>query len=421
MRPAETAAQLSTFERRGAGTDAERRAAAWLAGELRDARREATLETFWCRPNWPLAHAWHALLAIAGSLVMVSHAVVGGALVLAALLFILGDWLIGRSPGRRLTRERASQNIVSPPPATAAPATAGPASAASPAGGDDRVTLIVTANYDAGRTGLVYRRRLRVTAARLKRVAGGGRLTPGWLGWVVIELVWLIVVAVLRRGGAAGTPIGIAQLIPTAALVIELAGLLELAGAPFGPAAGDNASGTAVALALVRALDAAPPRRLRVQLVLQGAGDGAMVGLRRHLRSHRRQRTRRNTIVLGIGPAGAGRPAWWMSDGSLIPLRYPARLRRLARTLAAPGGAGRRGRGVTPAFPARVAGIPALAIGCLDDRGLVPRSHQRTDGPEAFDPAAADALLEFALTLVDAIDADLGDATGRSAAAPAVA
>jgi Peptidase family M28 len=413
MRPVETAAQLSTFERRGAGTDAERRAAAWLAGELRAARREASLETFWCRPNWPLAHAWHCLLAIAGSLVMVSHAVVGGALVLAALLFILGDWLTGRSPGRRLTRERASQNVVSP--------LAAPPTAASPVASDDRVTLIVTANYDAGRTGLIYRERLRATTARLKRVAGGGRLTPGWLGWVVIELVWLIVVAVLRRGGAAGTPIGIAQLIPTAALVIELAGLLELAGAPFGPAAGDNGSGTAVALALVRALDAAPPRRLRVQLVLQGGGDGAMVGLRRHLRAHRKQLTRRNTIVLGIGPAGAGRPAWWISDGSLVPLRYPARLRRLAHAIAGPAGAGRRGRGVTPAFPARVAGIPALAIGCLDDRGLAPRSHQRTDAPDVLDPAAADALLEFALTLVDAIDADLGDATGRSAAAPAVA
>ncbi|HTU95830.1 MAG TPA: hypothetical protein VMF14_08305, partial [Solirubrobacteraceae bacterium] len=116
MRPVETAAQLSAFERRGAGSDAERRAAAWLAGELRAARREAALETFWCRPNWALAHAWHALLAIAGSLVMVSHAVVGGALVLVALLCVLGDWLTGRSPGRRLTRERASQNVLRAPP-----------------------------------------------------------------------------------------------------------------------------------------------------------------------------------------------------------------------------------------------------------------------------------------------------------------
>ena len=80
-----------------------------------------------------------------------------------------------------------------------------------------------------------------------------------------------------------------------------------------------------------------------------------------------------------------------------------------------------RGRGASPALPARAAGIPSLTIGCVDGRGLAPRSHQRTDLPEALDPGAMDALLELALTLVDAIDADLARATDRSAAAPAAA
>jgi hypothetical protein len=92
MQAAETATRLTEFERRGAGTDAERRAAVWLAGELRSARRHTYLETFWYRPNGALAHAWHRLIAIAGSLVMVSHAELGGVLVLVALISILGDW-----------------------------------------------------------------------------------------------------------------------------------------------------------------------------------------------------------------------------------------------------------------------------------------------------------------------------------------
>jgi hypothetical protein len=417
MRPVETASRLTEFDRRGAGTDAERRAAVWLTRDVRSSRRAASMQTFWTRPNWALAHAWHCLLALAGALLMVSHPRLGGALVLAALVSIVADALTGYSPGRRLTREHASQNVVSAP--------TGASGANGSGAGDQRMRLLVTANYDAGRAGLVYRSRLRSAAAGLRQVAGDGRLTPGWLGWLSIQLVWLLVVAVLRDGGASGPGIGIAQLIPTAALVVELALLLELAGAPFGPAAGDNAAGTAVALALVRALDAAPPRHLKVDLVLQGAGEAGMTGLRRHLRSHRRELTSANTIVLGIGPCGVGRPCWWVSDGPLMPLRFLARLRALAHQAGGPGShvgaVPHRGRGVSPALPARAAGIPAITIGCVNTQGIAPRSHQAGDVAGKLDPMAMDRLVEFALSLVDAIDADVARTAGGRAAAPAAA
>ncbi len=414
MSASDTARRLTAFEGRGAGTDAERRAAVWLASQVRASRRRATLETFWCRPNGALAHASHVLLAIVGSLLAVHHPVLGGAIVLAALLCVVGDAVTGHSIGRRLTREHASQNVVSP--AGAAVATAG----------ERRVRLIVTANYDAGRAGLAYRNWLRVSVARGKRLAGGGRLTPGWLGWLGIAMVWLLIVAALRHGGAGGIPIGVIQLIPTAGLVIALALLLELGSAPFGPAAGDNGAGTAVALALVRALDAAPPARLDVELVLQGAGEAGMVGLKRHLRARRRELRAGNTIVLGVAAAGAGQPGWWVSDGPLVPLSTLGRLRRLAARAGAgndgPGARPHRGRGTSPALPARMRRLPALTIGCLDDRGLAPRSHQAGDRADALEPRALDALLRFGLALVDAIDADLARAASdRSRAAPAAA
>jgi hypothetical protein len=71
------------------------------------------------------------------------------------------------------------------------------------------------------------------------------------------------------------------------------------------------------------------------------------------------------------------------------------------------GAAPYRGRGAAPAFPARLAGLPAIAIGCLDERGLAPRSHQPGDTPDDLDDASIRATLELALALVDAIDADL--------------
>ena len=403
MQALETATQLTRFERRGAGTDAERRAAGWLAGQLRGGRRRASLETFWCRPNWALAQAWHTLAAVIGSLLAVHHGFLGGAIVLGALVCVLTDAVTGRSPGRRLTREHASQNVVS--------------HLAAPAGDADQpppIRLIVTANYDAGRTGLAYRTWLRAPFARLKRLTGP--LSVGWVAWLAIAMLWLLAVAVARHGGSDGTPIGVLQLIPTAGLVLALALLLELAGAPFGPAASDNGSGTGVAISLVRALDAAPPRRLNVELVLQGAGAAGMVGLRRHLRARRRELRPGATIVLGIAAAGGGRPTWWASDGSLVPLRFAPRLRALAaRTASAPRP--HRGRGTSPALPARIRRLPALTIGCLDGRGLAPRSHRRSDTAAALDQTALDAVLQYALTLIDAIDADLA----RTAAPPAPA
>jgi hypothetical protein len=407
MGTAETIAALGEFEHRGAGSDAERRCALWLADELRTPRRDAGVESFWCRPNWALATVWHVAVALAGSLISVHSPKIGGALILLALVLLALDGVTGRSLGRRLTPERASQNVVS-----------------RPAGETENVRLIVTANYDAGRTGLVYREPLRRVSASARRLTGG--IAPGWLGWMAIAFLWLLATAVLRSQGAAGSALGIAQVIPTAGLVLALALLLELATSAFGPAAGDNASGVAVALALARALDVAPPRRLSVEVVLQGAGDGAMIGLNRYLRRHRRELKPSKAVVLGIGPCGGGDPVWWTSDGPLITLRYLPRLAGIAARATGPGtdldARPHSGRGMAPAYPGRFAGLPAIAIGCLDDRGLVPRSHQRGDLPEAVDRDSVDRLLALALTLVDAIDADLRpSASDRSAAAPAAA
>ncbi len=390
----ETISGLTEFQRRGAGTDSERRAALWLSRQLAATGRDVRLEPFWCRSNWAFAHLWHVALGLAGSLVSVASARVGGALILLALLSVIADELTGVSPGRRLTFERASQNVIAAPTAVE----------------PGRVRLIITANYDAGRTGLVYRRRARAAAARLRQLSGGR--APGWLAWLALALIWLLATAILRLEGDRGTAIGVLQLLPTVALVLMLAALIDLAGAEFGPAAGDNSSGAAVAIAVARALDAAPPRNLETELVLQGAGDGGGIGLRRYLRRQRPRRRATDTVVLGIAPCGSGRLRWWVSDGTLVPLRYLARLRGQCEQIAHQQqhlqARPHRGRGATPALPARAARLPAIAIGCLDERGLVPHSHAREDTPDAVEEAAPDAAVAFALMLVDAIDAYVG-------------
>ncbi len=244
MRAHEIAAQLEAFTGRGPGSNAERRAASWLARELENAGAEVRIDPFWCRPNWALAHAWHVALVIVGSLVSVGHPRPGAVLLIVALVSIVSDAVFGVSAGRRLTRERASQNVIVRPRSTAA---------------GKPLRLVISANYDAGRTGLVYRDRLRGVTARLRRAAGG--FAPGWLGWLCLATLWLIAVAVLREGHHRSTVVAIAQFVPTVLLVITFAALLELATADYGPAGNDNGSGAAVAVALAAALAAAPPDR----------------------------------------------------------------------------------------------------------------------------------------------------------------
>ncbi|HTP22649.1 MAG TPA: M28 family peptidase [Solirubrobacteraceae bacterium] len=388
---------LADFDGRGAGTDAERRAARWLAGELVASRQRVRIETFWCRPNWALAHGWHAALALVGSLISVGDPLVGTVLLAVALASTVADEVLGTSLGRRLTPERASQNVL--------------ASASRETASREATRLIITANYDAGRTGLIYHDAFRDSAARLNQATRGA--TPGWLGWLAIAISYELAIAIVRIAGTHPPAfLGVLQLPPAVALVLTLAVLLETAGSAYGPGANDNGAGVAVAIALTNALATDPPRNLTVDLVLQGAGDSQGIGLRRYLRTHKHS----NAIVVGVAATGAGEPVWWISDGRLVPLRYARTLRALcAQTGVVP----HRGRGVTPALLARATGLPAIAIGCLDDRGLAPRSHRRADTFEAVDDNAINRAIGFGLDLIAAIDASLAQTTETATATPA--
>jgi hypothetical protein len=452
MRPLETIRALAAFERRGAGTGAERRAARWLAGELMAQRHRVRIETFWCRPNWAMAHAWHVALALVGSLLSPSHPTIGAILLAIALVSIAMDELGGISPGRRLTPEHASQNVVATSRGattdsagnTEAPGATpvSPVSPDSPDSPDTKTRLIITANYDAGRTALVFRDWLRRPAAYLSRVAG--RAALGWLAWLSIAIAWLLAVAIVRTFiHHASTELGAIQLPPTVALLLGLALLLEAAAAPYGPAANDNASGTAVVVALTTAIATNPPKNLATELVLAGAGEGGNLGIRHYLRSRRHELRQTNAIVVGVAPSGSGHVHYWLSDGPLIPLAYARPLRALASAL--PGAldatphrdrsaphrdrsaphrdrsaphrdrsaphrdrsAPHRDRGASPAQPARARGLAAIAIGCLDRRDLAPNSHQPKDVEAAIDETALDQTVEFALDLIDAINQSL--------------
>ena len=370
-----TAAGLARFEDRGACTDAERRAAAWLHDQLRAAGHEAWVETHWVRPQWALSLALHATAGIVAS-VLALTAPLAAAIVAAVAAFSLALEAGGRSgPLRWILPRRATQNVLTVPDEEGAP----------------EVTLLICARYDAPRGGLVTRDGPRRLAARLRRRIGGR--APGPRTWVALALLAVAVCAGLRALGLEGLWLGLAQFVPTAVLLGALAAAGDVAVSPVSPAAGDNAAGVGVALALHAELTRNPPAALAPALLLFGAGDGGAPAVRAHLRRERLDRTR--VVVLELGPCGAGGPA------------YAATHPQLRAACERAGAARAPLRGASAAAAARGRRLPAAWIGALDAAGIAPRSRQSTDTLEHLDPAAADAVLDFALACVAALDAEL--------------
>ena len=141
---------LARFEARGPCTDAERRAAAWLHDELRDAGHEAWVETHWVRPQWPLSIALHTTVGVVASLVAISEPLPGliAAAVAAVSMALEGFGLPGLL--RLALPRRATQNVLTVPE-------------------EAGVTLLIAAPYSAPRGGfgrrLIEGRQLWVAAA----------------------------------------------------------------------------------------------------------------------------------------------------------------------------------------------------------------------------------------------------------------
>ena len=240
------------------------------------------------------------------------------------------------------------------------------------------VTLLICARYDAPRGGLVTRDGPRRLAARLRRRLGGR--APGPRAWVALALLAVAVCAGLRALELEGSWLGLAQFVPTVALLGALAAAGDIAVSPVSPGAGDNAAGVGVALALHAELTRNPPAALAPALLLYGAGDGGSPAVRAHLRRERLDRTR--VVVLELGPCGAGAPAYAATHPQLR-----AACERAAERWAAPRGRRCAAR-AQPPRPAG-AGCPAAWIGALDAAGIAPRSRQPSDTLEHLDPAAA--------------------------------
>jgi acetylornithine deacetylase/succinyl-diaminopimelate desuccinylase-like protein len=277
--------ELVAFEARGPATDAERRAAGHLVGRLRSLGREAATEPIRVFPNYALTHVIHALLGIVGSVLSISSPLAGTLIVLFAAVSAALDLTGTLSPVRRITGARASQNVVS-----------------REDGGGRPGTLILSAHYDAARSGAVFGRRI------TERRASFGKLIRRPIGlfepyfW---SLIVLLACCTIRLVGLEGFVLTVVQFVPTIVLIVAVPLFADIALSGVVPGAADNASGVATVLRLAERygddLD-----HFDVWVLLPGAEEGLLLGMRAWMRKHRRELDRARTIFLNVDMVGTG-------------------------------------------------------------------------------------------------------------------
>jgi hypothetical protein len=394
--------ELCSFEGRWPGTDAERRAANWLVSRLRAMGRKAEVEPTYVHPEYSLVLALHCALGIAGSLVAIAIPPLGFALVLVAAVSMYFDQNTRLYLLRRLFFRRASQNVVS----------AGAAPEAS-------ARVILSAHYDAAKTGLVFgpgsTRLARRLSERARLLLGPFRLIF-WGG-----LAPLLPILGARMAGVDAGWLSVVQLFPTVLLLLAAVLLIDIALSAVGPGAYDNASGVAAVLSLAEDLDRDRPSNLDVWVVLPGAEECNCEGMTRYVAAHRKELDRDRTFFINLDSTSYGSVHYLLSEGAILSYSMDRRLVELCAAIADADRAGEDRYGAralripthTDALPAIARGFRAISIVAAEDGLTPPYHHTPDDTPERLDAGAVTRTVEFTLELVRQLDRDMGRSLAR--------
>jgi hypothetical protein len=386
VEPIEEIEQLVAFEGRWPGTDAERRAAGHLEQRLQALGRDADVEPASVYPNYPVTHAIHALIGIVGSVLSVYTPVIGAVLVLFATISAFGDLTGSVYIVRRLTGRRASQNVT------------------SRESGDKPGVVVLTAHYDAARTGAVFGRRAverRATFGKLIR-RGLGPFEPFF--W---SLALILICTLLRLIGFEGTGLTVIQFIPTVVLIASIPLLIDIALSDVVPGANDNASGVATVLRLAERYSGRL-KHFDVWVVFPGAEEGLVLGMREWMEKHKRELEAETTVFLNVDIAGNGTVRWIEKEGFVMGLRYHPTLIEMCEEVGEDRGRGMVSRNATDALVPRSAGFPAITITARNALDYAPNWHQPTDTPDRIDLESLDRTYDFCCALLERLDESIG-------------
>jgi hypothetical protein len=393
--------ELCSFENRAAGTDAERRAAQWLATRLSEGGRRVEVEPTYVHPRYGLVHAGHCMLGVAASLIATAEPAIGFAVVLATAVSMYLDLNYRAYLLRRLFFRRASQNVISPGKRSDAPA-----------------RLLLCAHYDAPRAGAAFTPR---QAVRWARLSARLSIPIGPFRVLFWSLALLLPIIGARMAGLDSGLISFLQLPPT--LVLMVGAFLLIGGelSEVAPGANDNASGVATVLSAAEELDAEPPANLDVWVLLTGGEGGLQEGMRSFVRAHRAALDLQTTYFVSVDTVGQGTVRFETGAGWVITYDLDRRLVQLCAAIATADREKADRYQARPlvhglagdSMPARIAGYPATTITCLNELNHRAGRRSPNDTPDRVDQAALDRARGFALELVRALDRDVGRRTPR--------
>jgi hypothetical protein len=378
----QTITRLVSFAGRGPGTEAERKAADYLAGELKAMGRRAEVEPIRVRTAYHLTHALHAALGVIGSVVSVYVEPLGVVILLLVAVSMYLDLTARLYLARLLMPRRPSQNVTSPGPKPDAPA-----------------RVILTAHYDAARSGLLF--------WRWSRPPGRLRKAIGRLAGPIDVVFWAIVAVLLFTVarlfiGEETTLFTAAQFLPTIVLIVAVMLFVDIALSEVVPGASDNASGVAATLELARRLSEEPPEHLDVWVVFPGAKEGLMLGMRQWMRDHTGDLDQRRMFFVNIDTVGQGTVRFVGQEGYVVISQHDARMVELCASIgtAAP----HRLRFGTDGVVPLTRGYSSITICCADEHGRLPNYHRHSDTQDQLDPGAIESAVEFTEQLVRKID-----------------
>jgi peptidase M28-like protein len=382
MSAMQTIERLVSFGPRWPGLEGDRRTTDFLARELEAMGRTVELEPIKVRPAYHITLALLAALAVAGNVLSAtSSPPLGVVLLLVAAAAIYGDLTTRFLAARWLTSRRTTANVSSPGTRSEA-----------------RARVILVAHHDAPQSGLLYARRRRGRPTPLSRLAG--RLDP--LFWATF--VSLIVAVVRLVTGSDAGVLTVGQFGLTVALMAFVALLVDSALSGVVPGASSNASGVAAVLEVARRLGRRPPENVDVWIVLTGAKEGFMLGMRQWLDAHDDQLSRDHTYFLNVDTVGNGELHHVTGEGS--PLMYRAD-RRLVRLCESSGSKPHVWRTGTDATIALMRGYPSITLCALDRSGRMPTRHAKSDTPARVEPEAVERASDLVEQVVRRIDAAL--------------
>jgi hypothetical protein len=352
--------ELASYER-GSASDGERRAAEWLAEELRGFGCEVRIEEesahggFW----WPLGilNAAAALAALTGRRLLAL--LVGAGAATAVWDDVGGGQLWFR---RRVLPHRPTWNVV--------------------AETGDRLakrTVVFIAHHDAAHTGLVFHPALPRVGMRLAPEAHA-KATQSipimygvFLGPVITALAALLGRPLLRRIGI-GVSLG------------AVASMADIGARGVVPGANDNLSSVGVLVALAEALRERPQEGVRVILLSTGSEESFMEGMQGFGRRHFRELSRETTEFVCLECVGSPELCVVEGEGMLKMRVYPEATREaLDRAASLAGVKLTRGLKTIAASDALIplrAGYPTCMIGGIDETKFPANYHWPSDTPD---------------------------------------